>query len=194
MANYKHPDFVQNATVEPSFAGHSFEQLFKQYFARLCYFSFQLVGDKETAEDIVQETFIKYWNQRDEVATHNVVIKNFLYTAVRRASLNVIRHDKVVQLYLQQQDPSPIDDACIVHTIIQSEVYAEIYRAIESLPKSCQRISRMSYLEGLKNSEIAEQLGLSVNTIKTQKQRALQLLRLKFKPEVFAFFLLMFNR
>jgi RNA polymerase sigma-70 factor (ECF subfamily) len=49
----------------------------------------------------------------------------------------------------------------------------------------------MGYLEGMKNHEIAKELGISVNTVKTQKQRALQLLRLKLKPEFFIFLLIL---
>ncbi len=163
----------------------SFEELFQTYYSRLCYFSFQIVKDKASAEDIAQDAFVKYWDQQELVARHEIAVKNFLYTTVRNASLNFIRHEKVEKHYLEKQDPLALDEAGILHALIRSEVIDEIYSAIESLPESCRRISRMGYLEGMKNHEIAAQLGLSINTIKTQKQRALQLLRLKLHPEAF---------
>jgi len=169
----------------------AFEQLFKVYYPRLCYFSFQIVKDKVNAEDLVQEAFIKYWNQREEIASHDIAVKNFLYSTVRNASLNLIRHDKVVYHYLEQQDPSPIEEFNIIHSMIRSEVLAEIHKALETLPESCKRISRMGYLEGMKNNEIARKLGISVNTVKTQKQRGLQLLRLILKPETFTVFIML---
>lgn len=169
--------------------GKAFEQLFKAYYSRLCHFSFQIVRDKVNAEDIVQDAFIKYWNQRQELASHNIAVKNFLYSTVRNASLNLIRHDKVVCQYLEQQNPYNIEEFNIVHSIIRSEVLAEIHTALETLPESCKRISRMGYLEGMKNNEIAQKLGISVNTVKTQKQRGLQLLRLLLKPEAFTCFI-----
>lgn len=171
--------------------GKDFEQLFKAYYPRLCHFSFQIVRDKVNAEDLVQEAFIKYWNRREEISSHNIAVKNFLYITVRNASLNLIRHDKIVSHYLEQQDPSPIEEFNIIHSMIRSEVLAELYDALETLPESCQRISRMGYLEGMKNNEIAQKLGISINTVKTQKQRGLQLLRLILKPETFIVFIML---
>ncbi len=162
----------------------TFEQLFKHYYSRLCYFSFQIVGDKEIAKDIAQDAFVKYFNQAEQIQ-NEFAVKNFLYSTARNASINFLRHNKVVQNHLLLQDPFPLEENNVIHTIIKAEVFAEIYAAIESLPASCRRISRMAYLEGLKNSEIAETLNISVNTVKTQKQRALQLLRLKLTPDRF---------
>lgn len=86
---------------------------------------------------------------------------------------------------------STVDEKNVINNIIQSEVLAEVYQALATLPESCQRISRMSYLEGLKNEEIAVKLGITVNTVKTQKQRGLQLLRLRLNPEIFNLLLLL---
>ena len=77
--------------------------LFKEYYDRLVYFSLQLIKDKDQAEDIVQDSFIKYWHQRETVIQNKIAIKNFLYSTVRNASLNTIRHNKVVDGYIQQQ-------------------------------------------------------------------------------------------
>jgi len=162
----------------------SFELLFKEYYSRLVYFSYHIVGDKANAEDIVQEAFVKFWNQKEDVASHKTVIKNYLYSTVKNASLNVVRHDKVVEKHHSKLSTSDIDDSTIDNLIIHSEVLAEIHRALSSLPESCQKISRMGYLEGMKNHEIATTLGVSVNTVKTQKQRALQLLRLRLNPGI----------
>lgn len=97
----------------------------------------------------------------------------------------MIRHEKVVEVYLNRQDSSPVDDVQVINLMIRSEVLGEIYRALSTLPPQCQRISKMSFLDGMKNLEIAQELNISVNTVKTQKQRALQLLRLKINPELF---------
>jgi RNA polymerase sigma-70 factor (ECF subfamily) len=169
----------------------SLKELFDNYYTRLVYFSAQIVGSKASAEDIAQEAFIKYWNQRDEIATHQLAIKNYLYNSVKNASLNAIRHQKVKDNYSQSISNVSVTEDNIISTIIHAEVLSELHKAIESLPESCQRISRMGYLDGMKNHEIAEELGISINTVKTQKQRALQLLRLKINPELFSFLLIL---
>ncbi len=170
-------------------APSAFDNTFKKYYSRLCYFSFHILKDKSSAEDIVQESFIKYWNNMDEICNDDVSIKSFLYNTVRNASLNLIRHEKVVDNYLRKQDPSPIEEAQIINTMIKSEVLGEIYKAINTLPPHCQTISKLSFINGMRNQEIADELQISVNTVKTQKQRALQLLRLRINPELFALLL-----
>lgn len=178
MDSDKHKITDPNLNDDYSSTAFIFEKIFKNYFIKLCHFSFQIVGDKETAEDIVQEAFVKYWSQREGVAREDVVIKSFLYNTVRNASLNTIRHEKVMRKYANEHIPA-VEEKSTIHNMIRSEVFAEIYMAIKSLPPSCQRISRMAYLESMKNAEIAQKLKLSINTVKTQKKRALQHLRLK---------------
>ena len=179
--NYNLPKpYLAETTIEEI----SFEQLFKEYYSRLVYFSLQIVGDKAGAEDIVQEAFVKFWNQKEDIAPHKIVIKNYLYSTVKNASLNVVRHDKVVEKHHTKLGTSDIDESTVINLMIHAEVLAEIHRALESLPESCQRISRMGYLDGMKNHEIATTLGVSVNTVKTQKQRGLQLLRLRLNPGI----------
>ena len=69
--------------------------------------------------------------------------------------------------------------------VLKAEVWGEVYRAIASLPEGCRNVFKLSYLEGLKNQEIADELKISINTVKTQKARALELLKLRLKPEAF---------
>ena len=162
-----------------------FEALFKEFFNRLVYFSFQFTGDKEQAQDIVQEAFINYWNQHEKVADNKIAIKNFLYSSVRNASLNSLRHKKVVENYAQSSGTAEPEEPPVTDAIIIAEVMAEIHSAIHSLPENCRLVSVLGYLEGKKNREIADDLDMSVNTVKKQKQRALQLLRIKLTPEIF---------
>ncbi|WP_379084028.1 sigma factor-like helix-turn-helix DNA-binding protein [Pedobacter sp. UC225_65] len=77
----------------------------------------------------------------------------------------------------------PIEDAIGLNAMIRSEVIAELHKVITTLPKNCQTIFRMGYLEGLKNPQIALELGISINTVKTQKKRGLQLLKMRVNPD-----------
>lgn len=160
--------------------------LFKEYYDRLVYFSLQLIKDKDQAEDLVQDAFIKYWNQRETVIQDPIAIKNFLYSTVRNASLNVIRHNKVVESYIEFQGSTEPEEPPVIEAIITAEAVAEIHAALQSLPESHRIISIMGYFDGKKNQEIADELGMSVNTVKKQKQRALELMRVQLSPEVFA--------
>jgi RNA polymerase sigma-70 factor (family 1) len=170
------------------------EQLFRQYYARLAHFSYQITGHREGAEDIAQEAFISYWHQQQEVAADEAAVKAFLYSTVRNASLNAVRHTKVVQLHQSQTQatpPVPETEPDVLRALIRAEVVAEIYEALEALPAGCRTIVQMGYLDDKKNHEIAAELGISVNTVKTQKQRGLQLLRLRLRPETLLALLLL---
>jgi RNA polymerase sigma-70 factor (ECF subfamily) len=162
----------------------SFEALFNEFFDRLVYFSWQLVNDKDHARDIVQDAFIKYWNQRDSVIPNKTAAKNFLYSTVRNASLNSIRHNKVVDDFIRLQGGGEPEHPPVIDAIINAEVISQIHAALQSLPASYRSVSVLSYFEGKKNGEIADDLDMSVNTVKKQKQRALQLLRMKLTPEM----------
>lgn len=173
------------------------ELLHQSYYDRLVYYAWTIIHDKETSRDFVQEAFISYWHQKEQVSSQLTQIRNFLYVHVKNACLKHLRHDKVVDKYRNLLDPDPIVEASALNNMIQAEVLGEIHAAIAELPEGCRKISKMGYLEGLKNQEIAAQLGISINTVKTQKKRALQLLRLKLSPESFlalTFLIQHFNR
>lgn len=170
------------------------KKLFDELYDRLVYFSYQIVKNKEQAEDIVQEAFIKLWNNKDALTDSTQVLKSYLYSSVKNLSLNVLRHDKVVDRYVQfTRTVNEPTDAPIVEAIISAEVMSQIHKALEELPEHYKQISLLSFFEGKKNQEIADELGISVNTIKKQKQKAIQLLRLKL-TSIFSLVLVLFVR
>jgi RNA polymerase sigma-70 factor (ECF subfamily) len=73
--------------------------------------------------------------------------------------------------------------------MIETEVLTEINKIINKLPEACQAIFKLSYIEGFSNQEIADQLQLSINTIKTQKRRGLKYVQSKLNPEFFIIFM-----
>lgn len=165
------------------------EALFREYYTRLCHFAYQFTGEREAAKDIAQEAFVNYLAQQERVSDHPIAIKNFLYSSIRNACLNAQRHEKVVKKFAEQKAAEPDVEAGVIQAIIRSEVLGAIHQALQSLPEECQRIIRMGYIDGLKNKKIAELLDISINTVKTQKKRGLQLLRLRLPPELYMFFL-----
>jgi len=159
--------------------------LFHEFYDRLVYFAFQFVKNKDNAKDIAQDAFVKYWDARENVANDKIAIKNFLYSTVRNASLNTIRHGKVVESYAQLHNSVEPEQPAVIEAIIASEVMSAVHSAVQSLSENHKQVSILSYMEGKKNQEIADELQMSINTVKKQKQRALQLLRLKLEPEIF---------
>lgn len=162
----------------------SIEQLFNGQYKKLCHFAWQLLDDKTLVEDIVQDAFVCYWNDKDLLAENDVAVKNYLYTTVRHACYNIARHNKVVAKFWANSTFDEWEDEKILACMLRAEVWDEIQKAVQHLPAGCRQIFKLGYLEGLSNVKISELLGVSVNTVKTQKQRGLKALKGRLRPEL----------
>ena len=153
--------------------------IFRQFYAPLCLFAERLLHDRPAAEDIVGDTFVKLWNRHADFENLQNV-KAFLYITTRNASLNLLKQMQREMLSKKQLAyVSGSQEGFILNEIVRNEVLMEINREIENLPGQCRKIFKMSYFEGRKNQEIANMLAISVHTVKNQKSRAIQLLRVK---------------
>jgi len=160
---------------------NALKSLIKIYYNPLCLFADRLLKDPVVAEDIVVESFTKLWHRRCDFE-HVQNIKAFLYIAVRNASLNYLKQLKRETLSKKQLTYlSNEKEDFILNEIIRAEVLQEIMQEIERLPEQCGKVLKMGYLEGLKNQEIADLLHISVHTVKNQKARAIQLLKIRLR-------------
>jgi RNA polymerase sigma factor (sigma-70 family) len=107
-------------------------------------------------------------------------IKAFLYITTRNASLNKLKQMQRESLSKKQLAYVSGDkEEFILNEMIRAEVLREIHTEIEKLPEQCRKIFKMSFFDGKKNQEIASMLEISVHTVKNQKARAIQLLRVR---------------
>ena len=163
--------------------------MFNTYYSRLCFYAYKITNNQESSKDLVQDVFLKYHSKRAEFSSE-LAIKNFLYLAVKNACLNFLRHDLVEKKFAESQVETALVQEEVLTHIIKAEVLVLIKQTIETLPEGCRTVLKLAFFEGLKNEQIALELGISINTVKTQKQRALQLMRLKLSDK--AYLLLLF--
>lgn len=132
-------------------------------------FALRIVNDADDAEDVVQEAFLKIW-EKIETGTEIQNFKAFSYQCVRNECLLYLR---------QKRETVDIDTIADVsdETIDTSFRDARIWKAIDSLPDKCREIFLMSKRDGLANEEIADELGISVKTVKNQMTKAFSRLR-----------------
>lgn len=156
---------------------NAFEMLFKEHYENLCRYACTFVRDSDEAEDIVQKTFVTLWEKKSNIEVESSV-KSYLYGAVRNTALNNIKHRQV-----RQKHASTVTVADHVHNesahdhLVSEELNGKINSAIELLPEQCRKVFKMSRFEGLKYSEIADQLGISVKTVENQMGKALRRMR-----------------
>jgi RNA polymerase sigma-70 factor (family 1) len=169
------------------------ESLFRDHYARLCFFALKILGNQSDAEDIVQDCFIRLWN-REAGVPGSVNWKAFLYQSVRNACLNALRHTEVEKRYASREvAKSGTYEETLLDLIIRSELIGKIHKALEKLPPGCRQVLKLAYFESLKNEEIAESLGVSINTVKTQKARGLKLLQARLGPSAWYLFLFIYG-
>lgn len=154
-----------------------FNFFFNTHYAALTWFSNSLVKDEEQAKDLVEECFIKFWEKRESIQ-HAKAVKSYLYTMVRHACLEFMEKQKKLQAAAKDfQYVSPDSERPVLHSIIESEVLSEVYQALSTLPPQCQKVIRMLYVEGKGYQEIAQELALSIRTVKNHRARGLELLQ-----------------
>ena len=153
----------------------SFKFLYDNYFDTLTLFSNQLVNDPETAEDIVQDFFTDLWVRNSHILSKDH-LDAYLFQSVKYASLRYIRDQRRQKNRLREKiDVS--DEACETELTRKVDIFERVYKAINALPPERKKIFMMVYIEGLKHQEVAEQLKISINTVKTQVLRGLKYIR-----------------
>ena len=167
----------------------AFKEVFDHYFNALAAFGFKYISDQYVAEDLVQEVFISMWEKREDFS-HINALKSFLYTAVRNKCLNYIKHQTVIQKHEKALTYELESEQNFTAHAIEEETFNQLFNEIKSLPPSAREITLLA-LNGLKNQEIADELEISVNTVKTQKKIAYSRLKEKlgshFTPIILLF-------
>ena len=153
----------------------AFKILFDRFYRYLVLYSMKWVERQEIAEDVVQDLFVQVW-ERDTIYSSYYGFTNFLYNSVKNASLDYLKHKEVEGKYVRYTLRT--SEAGEMHEleVMKDEVYRRLYQVLDELPKRCQEVFK-HYLEGKKNSEIAEILQISELTVKTQKRNAIVYLR-----------------
>ncbi|WP_372934526.1 RNA polymerase sigma-70 factor [Mariniphaga sediminis] len=159
-----------------------FKYFFERQYPSLCIFANNYLQDKEVSADIVQEAFVYVWSKR-ECIRDAAAARSYLYKYTKNHCLNFLRDSKRHQGILTEQMES---QKFYRDNLIEQEAYEIIYQAIKDLSSQSQQVIELS-LDGLSNKEIADKLDITVNTVKTIKQRAFKTLRRVLSPSLFTF-------
>lgn len=149
----------------------AYETVFREFYGPLVLYAWKFVGDKDAAEDIVQSFFCHLWEDHKHLAK----IQSFpayFYTSIRNRALNYIRNKHAVSL----EDVEIQKEEDFLKEMMEEEVYRELYAAIRELPDKCRAIFMLK-LTGKENAEIAAELNISEETIRSQLRRGRELLR-----------------
>lgn len=149
------------------------EQLFRSHYRALCVYAIHYVGDEAVAEDVVMDCFVRFAEKAD--AGENILSpKSYLYRMTRNACLDWLRRNAGIASVSDTLPDCPDADDELRQ---RSEREARLWNEVDRLPEACRRVLLMSKRDGMKNSEIASALGISVKTVEARITKAYAALR-----------------
>ncbi len=154
----------------------SFKAIYVSYYARMKRFAEAYIMSEADAENIVQDVFLDLW-ERQDVLEGRMNKTGWLLTSVKNRCVDFLRHKMVEQRSAEQLQEEYMRtlqmkfeslEAFDEEYVAEHDIESVVSKAIQTLPEKCRMIFIKSKIEGKKQKDIAEELGLSLNTIETQ--------------------------
>jgi len=161
----------------------AFQRIFNAYSERLFNFTFSYLKDSYESEEIVQEIFLRLWENRTEVDEEKS-FQSFLYRMAVNKVYNNLKHKVVCRKY--ENYLNSLDQSYSVSPeehLYRKDLVEKLRELLSMLPEQKRKIFEMSKLEGLSNAEISKQLDLSIRTVENQIYRATKFLKDNLKDE-----------
>jgi len=163
-----------------------FDEIFRQYSKPLFYYAAKFVAD-EAAKDIVQDVFVKLWSDQNLIIRQS--LNSLLFTMIRNSCLHQLEKQKVRNKYIESAKLSLQDEELRFYmeektSLIEQELENKLNQILNSLPDRCRQIFVMSRFDNKKNSEIAEELDISVKAVEKQITKALINIRAGMKDHL----------
>ncbi len=153
----------------------AFKLMFDLYYADFCVVARLYTGSQVLAEDIVQQVFVSFWEQKCQNRI-NSTLKGYLHTSVRNACLNSLNKQKIIE---KNQSVIPMDEEAVqaLDFLLNKEEQKVIAKAVSELPEQCRKVFELIYFDDLQYKAAAVNLHLSVNTVKSHLKNALRILK-----------------
>ena len=160
----------------------AFELLFRKYYIPLCRFVNKYLNNSDDAKCIVQEVFTRIWEGRENIDPEDS-LNAYLFKIAQNISINKLRRKQVESkyieiyklVYIENSENSPYD------SLVGNEMNEKLSFAVNKMPPKCRKVFDLSRMDGLKYSEIAKTLHISVKTVEAHMSKALSIVRLELK-------------
>ncbi len=152
-----------------------FEKVYFEYAKDLKRFLYLKFQDLETAEDVMQDTFLKLWKNCHKVSFEKV--KSYLFTLANNAFLDIKKHEKVVRKHRENNNFSHSTSESPEYLMIEEEFLKKIEKAIENLTDKQRAVFILGKIEKKKYKEIAAELGISIKAVEKRMVSALAKIR-----------------
>ncbi|WP_294585969.1 RNA polymerase sigma-70 factor [uncultured Bacteroides sp.] len=174
-------------------SGKAFDSIYQMYSKRLYAYCLQFTKSPEESEEIVQDVFVKLWQNRTLIR-QNETLRSLLFIMAKHQLINAYRskvNHPVYEEFIDYKDTLSVEDA---HTRLEYNEFKQAFqKAIDSLPDTQRKVISLSRIHQLSNKEIAEKLSLSEQTVKNQISLGLKVLKEKLNKILWIILLLFIN-
>lgn len=188
ISEYEELELLRNASMQ------SFESLYHRYSGKLYNFVMRVSkGDSFLAEELVQRTFIKVWENKEYIRPDKSFI-SYLCTIAKNMLLNEYEHQTVQFIYQEYVKANVIEEDSSTENQVDKNLLEEyIDKLADELPPKRREIFILSRKEGLTNKEIANQLQITESTIETQLSKAFAFMKSQIQKHYELILILLFS-
>lgn len=159
----------------------AFEKLYKSYYNPLFFFAIQYLKEDGDAENMVQETFLAFWLNRENFnGTNETSVRAWLYNTIKNKCLNYLDKENNKHKYVNHQRQAldlEVLKELEISEVTFNEIESLLQEALELMTPQCRRVFELSRFKGLKNKDIAEEMNITVKAVEGNMTRALKLLK-----------------
>ena len=155
---------------------NSFEKMFLIYRVKIFNFSYKYLRSREDAEEVVQDTFVKIWENRATL-NEDLSFNSYLFTIPKNIIINKVRKKVAEPRVFDTIVEHSAQDESTENEIIYRDITSVAERAIQNLPAQRQLVYNLSRKDGLTYEEIGTQLGISSRTVEAHLRKALKSIR-----------------
>ncbi len=163
--------------------GNAYKYVFDAHYEVLCAVAARYLHDDFMAESVVGDVIFHLWETREHIDIHTS-LRQYLVRSVRNRCLDHLksrheRHERTLSTLpeVDRLQEAADDRSQPLGHLLEKELEQAVGEAVERLPEDCRRVFKMSRFDGKKNAEIAQELGISINTVKYHIKNALRLLQ-----------------
>ena len=154
-----------------------FEQIFREYYVRLCRYAYSFVNDESVSEDIVSEVYSCLWRKREELEYSN--ISSYLYISVHNRSINYLRNLQGQNKFLERWKMVLATDNPSAQANLEERI-AEMKKVIDQMAPKTRFVLEQCYMEGHSYQEVATMLSITTDGVKKHIVKAFAMLREHF--------------
>ncbi|SFT12772.1 RNA polymerase sigma-70 factor, ECF subfamily [Zhouia amylolytica] len=176
---------VSGKTIQYNSA--EFKTIFEHLFPSMCVLASRILKSEDKGKDIAQEAFVKLWRKDTEEFTDQKALQAYLYVLVKNACISELRKEAKHKSTILEEGLT-ISQQAFLNEILREETYKLLHIAIKELSPQAENVVKLT-LQGYQNQDIANELNVTVNTVKTVKKRAYKALRTKLGNQFIAILL-----